>query len=298
MATIGYIGVGDMGGAMAGWLAAQDEFDLQVFDLDADAVAAVVEKGATAAESAASLAAAAEHISICVPNDEIVMDVIAGESGILESCAPGTTIGIHSTVHPDTVRDAAALAAEREVIVFDAAVGGGTANAEIGNLSIMVGVPDGGLPPTARAVVESCGGAVFEPGGVGTGAAMKVAFNVMTYFQQAAASAAHQIMVGEGADPAQLLEGWRHVGQLGTLTELFWTILDMSADDKAGPFGDYLKGPIYLAEKDLDLAASLGRETGRPMPVVETVRDAMNLVYGMPGAGADTGTTTSSEQED
>ncbi|MEM7139775.1 MAG: NAD(P)-binding domain-containing protein [Actinomycetota bacterium] len=285
MATIGYIGIGDMGGAMAGWLARQDEFDVQVFDLSAEAVAAVVEKGATAADSATALAAACEHISICVPNDEIVMEVVAGEDGILEACAAGTTIGIHSTVHPDTVRDVAALAAERDVVVFDASVGGGTENAEKGNLSIMVGVPDGGLPSTARAVVESCAGAVFEPGPVGSGAAMKVAFNVMTYFQQAAASAAHQIMVGEGADPSQLLDGWRHVGQLGALTEMFWGILGMSDEDKAGPIGDYFTNTIYLAEKDLDLAASLGRETGRPMPVVEATRDAMNLVYGMPGAG-------------
>ena len=281
---IGYIGIGDMGGSMAGWLAQQDEFDVRVFDLSADAVAAVVEKGATAAESGAALAAACDHISICVPNDEIVMDVISGENGILESCNPGTTIAIHSTIHPDTVRDAAALAADHQVIVFDASVGGGTANADKGNLSIMVGVPDSGLTPTARAVLDSCGGVVFEAGGVGTGAAMKVAFNVMTYFQQAAASAAHQIMVGEGADPALLLDGWRHIGQLGALTELFWGILDISADDKGGPIGDFLKGPIYLAEKDLDLAASLGLETGRPMPVVEAVRDSMNLVYGMPDA--------------
>lgn len=284
-ATIGYIGIGDMGGAMAGWLAQQDEFDLRVFDLDAAAVAAVVEKGATAAESGAALAAGCEHISICVPNDEIVMEVISGEHGILEACAPGTTIGIHSTIHPDTVRDAAALAAERDVVVFDAAVGGGTANAEKGNLSIMAGIPDGGLPATARAVLDACGGAVFDAGAIGAGAAMKVAFNVMTYFQQAAASAAHQIMKGEGADPALLLDGWRHVGQLGALTEMFWGILDMSPDDKAGPIGDYFATTIYLAEKDLDIAASLGRETGRPMPVVETVRDSMNLVYGMPHAG-------------
>lgn len=279
--TIGYIGIGDMGGAMAGWLARQEAFDVVVFDLNADAVAAMVEKGARAADSAAALAGACEHVSICVPDDTAVMEVISGDDGILEACAPGTTIGVHSTVHPDTVRDAAALAAEREVVVFDAAVGGGTANADEGNLSIMVGVPEGGLTDTARAVLDSCGGAIFEAGPVGSGAAMKVAFNVMTYFQQAAASAAHQIMLGEGADPAQLLEGWRHIGMLGALTEKFWTVLDMSADDKSGPIGDYLKGPIYLAEKDLDLAASLGRETGRPMPVVETVRDSMSLVYGM-----------------
>ncbi|GJM37547.1 MAG: oxidoreductase [Acidimicrobiales bacterium] len=270
-----------MGGAMAGWLATQD-FELQVFDLDAAAVAAVVAKGAAAAESGAALAASCEHISICVPNDEIVMDVVVGENGILESCTPGTTIGIHSTVHPDTVRDVAALAAERDVIAFDAAVAGGTHNADQGNLSIMVGIPEGGLPPVARAVVDSCGGAVFDAGPVGAGMAMKVAFNVMTYFQQAAASAAHQIVVGEQADPEQLLAAWRHIGQLGSLTEMFWSVVTMPEEAKAGDSGAYFRGTIGLAEKDLDLAASLGRETGRPMPVVETVRDSMDLVYGMP----------------
>ena len=116
--------------------------------------------------------------------------------------------------------------------------------------------------------------------------AMKVAFNVMTYFQQAALSAACQIVGGEQSDPEQLLEAWRHVGQLGSLTERFYPLTTMAPETKVGDLGAFLDGNIYLAEKDLDLAASLGLETGRPMPVVEVVRDSMRLVYGMPDSGA------------
>lgn len=279
--TVGYIGLGAMGGAMAGRLA-ESGFDLTVFDLSADAVAAVVEKGASAAESGAALAAACEHISICVPDDAAVMEVVSGDNGILESCSAGTTIAVHSTVHPDTVRDLSALALERGVDLFDAGVAGGAAAAEQGDLSIMVGVPDKGLSDTARGVLDCCGGAVFEAGSIGAGMAMKVAFNVMTYFQQAAVSAAHQIVVGEGSDPEQLLAAWRHVGQLGALSERFYPLVTMAPETKVGDLGAFLTGNIFLAEKDLDLAASLGRESGRPMPVVETVRDSMNLVYGMP----------------
>jgi 3-hydroxyisobutyrate dehydrogenase len=279
--TVGYIGLGAMGGAMAGRLA-ESGFDLTVFDLSTDAMAAVVEKGASAAESGAALAAACEHISICVPDDAAVMEVVSGDNGILESCSAGTTIAVHSTVHPDTVRDLSALASERGVDLFDAGVAGGAAAAEQGDLSIMVGVPDKGLSDTARAVLDSCGGALFEAGPIGAGMAMKVAFNVMTYFQQAAVSAAHQIVVGEGSDPEQLLAAWRHVGQLGALSERFYPLVTMAPETKVGELGTFLAGNIFLAEKDLDLAASLGRETGRPMPVVETVRDSMNLVYGMP----------------
>lgn len=281
--TVGYIGLGAMGGAMAGRLA-ESGFDIRVFDLSPAAIASAVEKGAVAAGSGAELAAASEHISICVPDDAAVMEVVTGENGILDSCAPGTTIAVHSTVHPDTVRDLAALAEERDVALFDAGVAGGAAAAEVGDLSIMAGVPAGGLTDTARAVLDCCGGAVFEAGPVGAGMAMKVAFNVMTYFQQAAVSAAHQIVVGEGSDPDQLLDAWRHVGQLGALSERFYPLVTMAPETKVGDLGSFLAGNIYLAEKDLDLAASLGRESGRPMPVVETVRDAMNLVYGMPAS--------------
>ena len=279
--TVGYIGLGAMGGAMAGRLA-EDGFDLHVFDLSADAIAAVVEKGATGADSCAELATGCDHISVCVSDDEAVMEVVSGEGGILDSCAPGTTIAVHSTVHPHTVRDLAALVAERDVVLFDAGVAGGVASATAGNLSIMAGIPDGGLTDTALAVLDCCGGVVFQAGPVGTGMAMKVAFNVMTYFQQAAVSAAHQIVVAEGCDPEQLLAAWRHVGQLGALSERFYPLVTMDSATKVGDLGAFLANNIHIAKKDLELAAGLGREAGRPMPVVETVRDAMNLVYGMP----------------
>ena len=279
--TVGYIGLGAMGGAMAGRLA-ESGFDLIVFDLRSDAVDAAVGKGGTAASSASELAAACEHISICVPDDAAVMEVVTGEHGILASCAPGTSIAVHSTVHPDTVRDLAVLAAERGVALFDAGVAGGAAAAEVGELSIMAGLPEGGLSDTARAVLDCCGGAVFEAGPVGAGMAMKVAFNVMTYFQQAAVSASYQIVVGEGSDPEQLLAAWRHAGQLGALSERFYPLVTMAPETKVGDLGDFLAGNIYLAVKDLDLAAGLGLESGRPMPVVEAVRDSMDLVYGMP----------------
>lgn len=280
-ARVGFIGLGDMGGAMAQTIVAAGH-DLLVFDLSTDAVARLVEKGASASASSAALAAECAHIAICVPDDAAVMDVVSGDDGILDSCKAGTSIVVHSTVHPDTVRDLAALASERDVVLFDAGVAGGTDAARQGDLSIMVGVPEGGVPELAQSVLDSCAGAVFEGGPVGTGMAMKVAFNVMTYFQQAALSASTQIMVGEGSDPATLLESWRHIGALSPLTERFFPLVTMSSETKTGDLGKYLRTTIAIAEKDLDLAVSLGLETGRPMPVVEAVRDSMNLVYGMP----------------
>ncbi len=89
-------------------------------------------------------------------------------------------------------------------------------------------------------------------------------------------------MVGEGSDPATLIESWRHIGALSPLTERFFPLVTMAPEAKTGDLGAYLRSTIAIAEKDLDLAAGLGLESGRPMPVVETVRDSMSLVYGMP----------------
>ena len=269
-----------MGGAMAETLAVA--FDLVVFDLNDDATAKLVEKGATAATSGAELAPQCAHISICVPDDTAVMEAVSGADGILASCRPGTSIAVHSTVHPDTIRDLHVLAAEREVVLFDAGVAGGSWAAREGSLVIMLGVPDAGIGELARAVIDECAGAVLEGGGIGAGMAMKVAFNVMTYFQQAALSAAYQIVVGEDSDPEMLLEGWRHAGQLGKLTERFYPLVAMPPEVKGGPLGSYLAATIGIAKRDLDLAVNLGLESGRRMPVVEAVRDSMRLVYGMP----------------
>lgn len=278
--TVGYIGLGDMGGAMAETVAAS--YDLVVFDLSESAVEKLLECGARAATSAAELAAQCEHISVCVSDDAAVMEVVSGVDGILGACRPGTSIAVHSTVHPDTIRDLCALAAERGVTLFDAGVAGGSWAAREGGLVVMLGVPEEGIGELARAVIDKCAGAVFEGGEIGAGMAMKVAFNVMTYLQQAALSASHQIMIGEGADPDMLLEAWRHAGQLGTLTERFYPLVSMPPEAKSGPLGSYLATTIGIAEKDLDLAVNLGLESGRRMPVVESVRDEMRLVYGMP----------------
>jgi len=279
-ARIGFIGLGAMGAPMASRLVAAGH-DVVVFDLSEEAVAKLVAEGAEAAESAADVARLCNHIGVCVPNDVHVVDVVAGDNGILVGIGEETTIAIHSTVHPDTVRDLCALADESEATLFDAGVAGGKQAAESGTLAITVGVPAGGIPEGARVALEACG-TIIEAGTVGTGMALKVGLNVMTYLQQAAASASYQVAMQEGVDCHKLIEAWRHLGMLGSLTEQFFPLLTMDPASKSeGDFGEMLQRMIALAEKDLDVASHIGLESGRPMPVVDATRDAMQLVYGI-----------------
>jgi len=279
-ARIGFIGLGAMGAPIASRLVATGH-DVVVFDLSAEAVAKLVGEGAEAGESAADVARKCGHVGICVPTDVHVVDVVTGDNGILVGAVEETTVAIHSTVHPDTVRDLCALADESEVILFDAGVAGGKQAAEAGTLAITVGVPAGGIPDRAQEALDACG-TVIEAGTVGTGMALKVGLNVMTYLQQAAASASYQVAMQEGVDCHKLIEAWRHLGMLGSLTEQFFPLLTMDPASKVeGGFGEMLQHMIALAEKDLDVASHIGLESGRPMPVVEATRDAMQLIYGI-----------------
>ena len=87
MATrVGYIGLGDMGGAMAAQLA-PGGLDACVFDLNPVPMKKLAEAGATAGASCREVGAHAEILSICVPADAHVEAVLLGEDGALAAVA-------------------------------------------------------------------------------------------------------------------------------------------------------------------------------------------------------------------
>ncbi len=80
----GYIGLGDMGSAMAGHLLSTGA-TVAVFDLNPAAVERAIAQGADACDSAAEVATASDVVSVCVPAAEHVEAVIAGPGGIAEA---------------------------------------------------------------------------------------------------------------------------------------------------------------------------------------------------------------------
>ena len=84
MATIAFLGLGQMGSPMANNLL-QKGHSLQVFDVNAQAVDALVTQGATAAQTPAEAAAGAEFIITMLPNGDIVRQVLLGEKGVCEA---------------------------------------------------------------------------------------------------------------------------------------------------------------------------------------------------------------------
>ena len=278
MSRFGYVGLGMMGSAMAENLIRRGGGSVMVHDIDPAAVDAAVSLGAEAGASAAEVARASDVVSICVPATAHIEAVLSGPGGIVDGVHDGLSVLIHSTVHPDTVMAARDVAAEWGVAVFDACVAGGADNARAGSLTVLAGGL-GEMPPAAREVIDVYAGTLIDAGPVGSGAALKIAINVMTYAQFAAAAAAHDMVASTGGEPAALLEAWRSMGQLGALTEQYCALLEIPSEHIRGELLTMLETQAGIAGKDLSLALELGRTRPGAAGVVEAVRAAMPAVY-------------------
>ena len=280
MNRYGYIGLGMLGSAMAENLILRSGAPVTVHDIDPAAVEAAVALGAAPASCAAEVARASDAVSVCVPAAAHIEAVMSGPGGIVEGAHGGLTVLIHSTVHPDTVLAARAAASEWGVAVFDACVAGGADKARAGDQTVLAGALDD-MPPAARMMLDVYAGTIIDAGPVGAGAALKLAVNVMTYAQFAAAAAAHDIVDGTGGRRAALLEAWRSMGQLGALTEKYCALLDIPGEHIAGGLRAMLETQVGIADKDLSLALELSHGGARPgaAAVLEAVRAAMPAVY-------------------
>jgi 3-hydroxyisobutyrate dehydrogenase len=139
MANVSFIGLGVMGGPMAGHLAAAGH-DVTVYNRSGDKAAAWLQhyKGRSAATPALA-AEGADAVFTCVGADHDLEDVMLGPDGAFATMRPGALFVDHTTVSARIARRLAAEGLERELLVVDGPVSGGQAGAENGTLSIMCG---------------------------------------------------------------------------------------------------------------------------------------------------------------
>ncbi len=139
MARIAFIGLGVMGGPMAGHLKAAGH-DLVVYNRTASKAEKWAEKhGGKVAESPAEAAAGAEAAISCVGTDDDLATITLGREGAFAAMAKGTLFLDHTTVSARIARQLAVEGKSHGIHVLDAPVSGGQAGAENGKLSIMCG---------------------------------------------------------------------------------------------------------------------------------------------------------------
>ena len=177
MATIGFIGLGNMGLPMARNLAAAGH-EVRAFDTAASAVERAAAAGAIAAADLVAAATGAATVITMLPAGEQVREVYLGRTGIIARTAPGTLLIDCSTIDVETARAVHAAATAAGFDMLDAPVSGGVAGAEAGTLTFMVGGSDRAFA-AARPILERMGKAVIHAGGPGNGQAAKICNNLM-----------------------------------------------------------------------------------------------------------------------
>ncbi len=139
MAKLAFLGLGVMGGPMAGHLAGKGH-DVTVYNRSPEKARAwVAQYGGAMAETPALAARGADFVLACVGNDDDLRSVCLGESGAFAGMAAGTVFIDHTTVSDSVTRDLFDIAAQTGIAFVDAPVSGGQAGAQNGALSIMCG---------------------------------------------------------------------------------------------------------------------------------------------------------------
>jgi 3-hydroxyisobutyrate dehydrogenase len=202
MATIGFIGLGNMGAHMARNLLAAGH-QLTVYDVAPQAVDRVVNAGASAADSIASTLGEADFVITMLPAGEHVREVYLGSDGVMAAAPPGAILIDCSTIDVATAREVNAAAAAAGLDMLDAPVSGGVAGAEAATLTFMVGGDERAVA-AAEPILRAMGKTVIHCGEPGNGQAAKICNNLILGISMIAVCEAFVLAESLGL-PAQTL---------------------------------------------------------------------------------------------
>jgi 3-hydroxyisobutyrate dehydrogenase-like beta-hydroxyacid dehydrogenase len=203
--VIGFIGLGLMGGNMVENLQKRG-YQVNVMDLNKDAVAAVIARGnATAFTSAKELAAASDVVELCLTTSAVVEKLVYGEEGIIAGIKEGSVLVDFGTSIPaSTIKIGAALA-EKGAGMVDAPLGRTPAHAKDGLLNIMA-AGDQATFNKVKPLLEEQGENVFYLGKLGAGHTTKLINNFMGMTTVTAMSQAFAVAKLAGVDGQQLFD--------------------------------------------------------------------------------------------
>ncbi len=202
--VIGFIGLGLMGGNMVENLQNRG-YELVVMDLNKDAVAKVVARGATTAASARELAAASDIVMLCLTTSKVVESLVYGDDGILAGIREGAVLVDFGTSIPASTRKIGADLAAKGAGMIDAPLGRTPAHAKDGLLNIMA-AGDEATFNKVKPVLDEQGENVFYLGALGAGHTTKLINNFMGMTTVATMSQAFAVADRAGVDRQQLWE--------------------------------------------------------------------------------------------
>lgn len=204
---IGFIGLGNVGGKLAG-NALANNLDLTILDLDPAKVAEFAARGASAGTGPATLARDCDIVITCLPSPAASAAVVEGDGGLLDGLTPGTIWAEMSTTDAGEVTRLGALVRARGGAAMDCPVSGGCHRAATGNIAILVGAE---RPDFERAlpVLTVLGRQILHTGPLGSASVLKVMTNYLATANLVSLTEALTTMAACGIDLGTTYEAIR-----------------------------------------------------------------------------------------
>ncbi|MFC7066731.1 NAD(P)-dependent oxidoreductase [Brucella rhizosphaerae] len=267
--NIAVIGAGIMGTAIATRLLETGN-RVHVFDLDADKVAKLVEKGATAAASPAEATAQSDFVILSLNHANIVRSVVFGEGGVAQAASAGKTLIDMSSIDPsETAKMAEQLAAETGMKWVDCPLSGGAPRALTGELTIVAGGEKEDFDH-AYTVMQHLSANYTLMGPSGAGQTTKLINQLFCAVAFQAVAEAVKLAEAGGVDPAiipQALAGGRADNRI--------------MQEFMGKFAARDYSPTYRIDnmlKDLDALQAFAMKTKTPLPMTGQVVEIHRLL--------------------
>jgi 3-hydroxyisobutyrate dehydrogenase-like beta-hydroxyacid dehydrogenase len=262
MEKIGFVGTGAMGSALLSRLKLANVAAV-AFDIASSAMEAALKEGADTAPSAKAVAQASTIIDVVVRTDQEVIECTLGKDGILEGAAPGSLVLLHSTIRPTTTKKVAEAAADKRVNVIDACMTAIPSVVRQGGLTFLVGGQKAFFDRAKPHLMNMAKDAVYM-GPLGCGNVTKLFKNMVTASEALVVYEALQIAKAGGIGYKAALDLMQKT-KSSNILERWETRYDISAGDLKFNAG------TNLYDKDLPLAAEVGKSLGAEIPVVEAL---------------------------
>lgn len=283
-ARLAFIGLGVMGGPMAGHLARAGHA-VTVYNRSPERAAkwrgVWADEGLAVdfAATPAAAAAGADIVFTCVGNDADIAGVVLGEHGVLDAMGPGALLVDHTTTSATMARELAAECAARGIGFVDAPVSGGEAGAVNGKLAIMCGGAAEAVE-RARPVMEAYAKAIVHVGPAGAGQTAKMANQMCIAGVLAGLSEAIRLAEAAGLDLGKTYEAISGGAAQSWQMDNRWPTMTAGEFD----FGF----AIDWMRKDLGYALAEARALGLSAPVTALVDQFYADVQAAGGGRKDT----------
>jgi len=269
MGTVGFVGLGDMGGRMVRRLL---DYGHPVVGYNRTRAKAqwLIDKGMRYAETPRAAAEASTVVLTMVTDTNAIDAVAHGPDGIIAGLRPGAVWVEMSTVSPETARALAPAVATRNATIITAPVSGSPVTLDAGQLSFIAGGDPEALE-RVRPYLLAIGPTITHVGELEHAVSMKIAINLGLAVQMLAFSEAVLLAEKAGIPREKAVEA------------IMKSVVASPMIKYRGPFVLGMKPffSVAMIQKDLQLALDLARDKGVPMPTTGITQEWMTAARGL-----------------